>query len=307
MIKRTATLLILIGIIGIINAQENWCPPGAEWHYSYNDFQVEGYIKISYIADSTLDGQQCKVLEKKKYWYNHEFQTYDTAVLGLEFTYEENDVVYYHRFDQFYILYDFNAETGDQWEVAGWETGTACDSTGMIKVDSIGEMFIGTEIYRKIYTSVVNDDHWYFTGGGIIDDIGSLGYMFPEPHYNCVVDIFEGGPLRCYYDDVTGLIQLSAEPCDEITEIAYIGSNKETITLYPNPANTEINIEISKAVSVNKIRLLNNKGQLLKVVEPKENNTKVDIGDLPEGLYFIRVKYSDFRTETKKFVKKGKN
>jgi hypothetical protein len=57
------------------------------------------------------------------------------------------------------------------------------------------------------------------------------------------------------------------------------------ISLYPNPANTQIQIESEIAVN---IEIFNAMGQKVYVTNHKKNNLKLDVANWPVGLYFIK-------------------
>ncbi|UPT65448.1 MAG: T9SS type A sorting domain-containing protein [Sphingobacteriales bacterium JAD_PAG50586_3] len=62
------------------------------------------------------------------------------------------------------------------------------------------------------------------------------------------------------------------------------------ITIYPNPAQNTLNINLGKAPVNATIQLLNPLGQTVKTIS--QNNAQqltVDIADMPAGIYFVRV------------------
>jgi len=128
-------LFVLLMLTTLANKAQVWAPSGATWHYDWIEMAVDGYAAIQYINDSTVGGKVCKVLRIERHTYNWITHTYSNSVLGYEYTYLENNIVYYYRYGQFFKLYDFSANAGNSWEVAGWEQGSPCDSTGSIVVD----------------------------------------------------------------------------------------------------------------------------------------------------------------------------
>jgi len=84
-----------------------------------------------------------------------------------------------------------------------------------------------------------------------------------------------------------------------ISKIEETTSNDE-ISIYPNPANNIINIEISKS---GKIQLINLQEQVLKEVDVLDKKTtNIDITDLSCGIYLIKVKTYE-GTFVKRFIK----
>lgn len=88
-----------------------------------------------------------------------------------------------------------------------------------------------------------------------------------------------------------------------ITE--YISDNK--ITIYPNPANDEINIEIhsykEKTIQNADIEIFNIHGQLLKTFKWNGPKTTIDLSILSNGIYTMKIK-TDNGIMVKKIIKK---
>lgn len=242
--KNFLTLLFAVLVQFCFGQNQNeWAPEGATWHYSYNNFSITGYIEIKYIGDSLIDGKVCKVLEKKLYSYDYATTISDTINLGLEFTYSDSNKVYYYRFDQFFVLYNFNAQPGDWWEIAGWSIPGSCDSIGKIEVDSIGTIVINSDTLKYLKISRKDSSDWQL-GSIIVEKIGCIDhYMFPEP-FMCALDMNEGGgPFRCYFDNTFGLYQSGiASACDYITSIDYLDYPNNNLIIYPNPVKNILNI-----------------------------------------------------------------
>ena len=81
-----------------------------------------------------------------------------------------------------------------------------------------------------------------------------------------------------------------------------VGTNKvtmESLSVYPNPTSGMLNIE-SKTKVANSIILFNLMGQ--KVMEVNENQNIIDVSNLPQGMYFIQVNYTN-STGTSRFIK----
>ena len=75
-------------------------------------------------------------------------------------------------------------------------------------------------------------------------------------------------------------------------------SSIKTISIFPNPANTEINIDLPSNGSA-QIEISNAMGQ---VIIKDQNKNKIDISNLTNGLYFISVKQGQ-QSYTQKLIK----
>lgn len=81
--------------------------------------------------------------------------------------------------------------------------------------------------------------------------------------------------------------------CDigEIISSVFTNNYQLEIKLYPNPASDEINIEIPELNSSNAIlSILNNTGQTVFYKEDVESRMKLQLSDLPSGLYFLIIR-----------------
>lgn len=288
--KKILLSALLLGMTLTASTQV-WAPAGATWHYDYAQMWVSGYVKIQYVSDTTIAGKSCQVLKKELHTYDWLNNTFSNSVMGYDYTYLEDNIVYCYRFGQFYTLYDFNAVTGNSWQVPGWDGswGSPCDTTGTVVVDSTGTTTINGFPLKYMYTSPQEGSGWSFYDR-IVERIGHLGYMFPEPI--CIVDVSEGGPLRCYYDDAFGLYTRPGfeEACDFIVGIDDIRSAERAFTVYPLPAGSAITVDITAPVKGDVFAEISDiTGKYIIRITSSTPKFDVDINGLKEGLYFIRL------------------
>jgi hypothetical protein len=78
---------------------------------------------------------------------------------------------------------------------------------------------------------------------------------------------------------------------------------KPAVNVYPNPASSYINVQVANAKANGMISIYSATGALVKVVEMDENESEVDISELPSGLYLITVETKK-EAITKQFIKK---
>lgn len=286
---RTLYLVLVFLLQGLITNAQEWAPSGATWYYDWVGMAVDGYAQIRYMNDSVVGGKLCKTLQVEQHTFNWITQTFTHAVIGQEYTYLENNIVYYYRYGQFYTLYDFNSTAGSSWTVAGWDQNNPCDSLGSIVVDSTGITIINSLDLKYLNVSPGPNSEWEFMDK-IIERIGSLGYMFPGP--NCAIDIPGPGQLRCYYDDSFGLYQRSGFPpnCDFIIGMNDILKESNWLKIYPVPAPTVITVEINKPIK-GKIMIVisDTEGNIIRNIESAEHKMTINIEDLQSGMYFIKV------------------
>ena len=312
--KKLFFVFIILVVSLLIKAQV-WAPTGATWHYNWVEMAESGYVKIQYASDSIVGGKLCKVLKKERYSYDWINQIYSGGVIGYEYTYFENNTVYYYRYGQFFKLYDFTATSGSSWEVAGWDPPFVCDSTGTIIVDSVGTTIINSFSLNYLNISPGSTSEWSL-GERIIERIGSLGYMFPEPI--CVADVYEGGSLRCYYDDSFGLYQIPgyAHTCDYITRIDKNPHRRSDIKIYPIPASSTITIEINNQGKDNLIiELPHNNGEIelqlfdltgrlqsTTYITLNQEKALINVSTLKPGIYLLKITDGEMMIGVKKVV-----
>ncbi len=78
----------------------------------------------------------------------------------------------------------------------------------------------------------------------------------------------------------------------------------QMVALYPNPTNSYIDLRLNETqLQVKECKLYDIYGKLLKVVPINSDITRVDVSEIANGVYFVRMD-SEKGTITKKFVKK---
>jgi hypothetical protein len=67
--------------------------------------------------------------------------------------------------------------------------------------------------------------------------------------------------------------------------------------IYPNPASDFLNVELNGKVDLLRAELLNTMGQVLRQVKYTSLHgdlIRLDVSDLPAGVYFVRLVGNDF-------------
>ncbi|HNW99633.1 MAG TPA: T9SS type A sorting domain-containing protein [Bacteroidales bacterium] len=289
-----------------MNAQE-WAPVGAKWYYDFNITPSIGYVKIEYIKDTIINSNTCKVLKKIRFSYDYP-GVYNTVSLGNEYIFQNGSKVYNYKYGQFYLLYDFFANTNDIWTIAATnrDSQSGCDTIGKVKVDSTNIIIIKNDTFKIIYTSSYQNSDWVYTGP-IVEKLGCIGYMLPEP-YLCYIDHNEGGNLRCYSDSFYAYQKDSLLPCDFINSIDETIIDDHFLKIYPNPTNNILNISttLQDGNTIELIEIYNCFGQLIKKTDInnsyKKFNHIINIQSLSSGIYLMRIK-TNYNYFEKKIIK----
>lgn len=291
--KKILFLLVLI-IISLQSFTQDFAPVGAIWHYTQStiDPDLTSFKTFESISTSIINGVQCsKMIEVERYL--------DTISFNYHYMYSKNDSIFFFADNDFHLLYDFGANSGDTIILNYFETGNGTplqmiiDSTGIIMVS-------GQE--RKIQYITSGDGFVIEFGGQVIEGIGNTYFMFPT------YDGTMNGPLRCYQDNnidiflnpFHGDYGWNQQDCEEIiTSVEEMEFGKEVV-VYPNP--TKSNFSVINLHHTANYKILNINGKLLKQGIIAASNT-INVEELPQGIYFIELRNENFRI-VKKIIKK---
>jgi len=288
--KRLILILSLVVVFsGSQSKAQNWAPDGAEWYYDYVNFWYEGYIHIKVLGDTMIHDTTCRILEKRGVIRNLEFDTTYYRYIGKEFMFSNADKVYLFANNKFYPLYDFTSMPGDTLvipqndDLLEW-----CDTEGKIIVTDTGSELVNGQYLRKIVVQPIEGTHWAIYGE-IIEKIGPINsYMLPEPDWACVVDLFEGGPLRCYSDPQFGLYNTGMAPeCDYLVSILELEENR--IKIFPNPCAENLHIHIPEEMDRPKFEVFNSKGQKVLSTVLEMSMNRLNLSSLIPGLYALTL------------------
>ena len=91
-----------------------------------------------------------------------------------------------------------------------------------------------------------------------------------------------------------------------VTRNATIHSKKREVLVYPNPFNSEITIELTNPTNLDaRIQVIDELGRTLRTISLNGGTAvkTVDLGDMPSGIYFIKVDYDGIKMQTFKMTK----
>lgn len=282
------TILLIMFDPGTAKAQ-NWAPDGAEWYYEYVHFWYMGYIQIDVVGDTVIHDTTCRILEKRSVIRNLEFDTTYYRYIGQEYMFSDDDRVYVYANNRFYILYDFTSLPGDTLiipqndDLLEW-----CDTIGRIVVTDTGSIELNGQLLRKLIVQPLEGTHWAIYGE-IIEKIGPVdSYMLPEPDWACVVDLYEGGRLRCYSDPDFGLYStgISTE-CDYLVSVP---EEEETIfTIYPNPCSEVLNVLLPDDKLIYTLSIYSPDGKKVMERSLKTDQNQIEVSHIKPGLYILII------------------
>ena len=250
-------------------------------------------------GDTVVGNQRPKIIVRSNTQYDKDGHT----EVSHEYVYEENSKVYWWNQDleQFTVLYDLGAETGDEWEIkVGYESI-------VMHVDTVEYYEHNGLNYRMLRVSDEND----LFSGDILCGIGHMTSFFPERLMHRDGDYTVDG-LRCYWVGDALVYHNGEEDCDAVySEIHGVGEDgpstpstgsgtEGTLEVYPNPANGILFVETHGRASLSNqtYHITNLLGQTLLQGNITAENQQIDISSLPAGMYFISMD-----GQTVKFVK----
>ncbi|WP_223256109.1 agmatine deiminase family protein [Flavobacterium laiguense] len=159
-----------------------------------------------------------------------------------------------------------------------------------------------TDAGEKVFTKSATTAS-YVTGNITIPTTATTGStrMRVAMKYNGIptaCETFSYGQVEDYTVNITASSTVrmsSSEP---------IATKKETsLTVYPNPASSEIAIEGVSNDST--VEIYNRNGQLVKTVDLKSNGNKISVSDLLSGIYIVKCFDTTYKTvKTTKLIKK---
>lgn len=300
------TVLVLSALVEI-KSQIVFCPPGAEWHYNFQDgpawWNIIHNEKAKYARDSVLGSETVKVI-------NHQHFSHDCSFY-LPFTLikQSGDTVFIRNartFNKWQILYNFAATTGQSWQ----------DSLkglypGQIIVYSTTVTTVGSDVsngftLKKLYVSTS------YTASGenpsspysyaITERYGSDIFLFPFKYSKgCEAGMFNS--FLCYEDNTFGLKQFSSRSCDHTAGLdvsTFEGS--EEIKIYPNPALDIVQIELDNSTNPT-LTLFDVSGREVLIQTLNKTISEIDLHELPPGIYFLQISNDQKIISTQKFIK----
>ena len=122
--------------------------------------------------------------------------------------------------------------------------------------------------------------------GGNQDFEGAYFYLFYDS---------QGSPLSYEIIELTEYVMTITSPNGDTAHyqedsLGFSNSPIHTITMYPNPASSQVIIE-ANTDTIDRIEFYSIKGQVLKVLD--NPSTSIDVSTLPQGNYFLKIYIGD--------------
>ena len=275
------------------NFEEDCDFAGLEWYYEIlNENGSITYQHLEYVADTTINHKDVQIIIRTNTLYDKG----EHSEVTREYVYGEDGIIYWWNKDlqDFTVLYDYNAEAGDEWEI---KVGTQRIT---MHVDAVEQYEYENQQFRLLQVCDADD----IFSGTIVCGIGHLTSFFPEKLMTRGKNYRVEG-MRCYWRDGELFFKYGEEDCDAVYKDYHSGIEEDgpstpstgsgtagTLTVYPNPANNNLFVETRRATSLpeaNEYHITNLMGQTVLTGSITAEPQQIDVSDLPQGMYFITV------------------
>ncbi|MCB0686328.1 MAG: T9SS type A sorting domain-containing protein [Saprospiraceae bacterium] len=267
-----------------------FAPIGAIWSAAYNSDHMTA------TRDTFILGHNARVLEKfwtcKSFWSpdmpcNEQGLTlWNTAVLREEIIYTQGSQVYHFLEDSFYLLYDFNLTPGSTMVI---HTRDRLHSTLIVPfqiyIDAVDTVNIDNHQLRAYHIREYDTDpSFYRFTGWVTERFGKEFYPFPFNNQD--EDIFGFPFVASCYEDFE-VQNATSDGC----VLSFNETNYVPVGLYPNPANSMVNISIDPSfTNLKKIHIIDLFGKKHLSANINGNSTsQLFIEALPSGYYFVQA------------------
>jgi hypothetical protein len=103
--------------------------------------------------------------------------------------------------------------------------------------------------------------------------------------------------------DCLGLSEVRFNLGDPITSVKPSLEDNLALSIYPNPSAKTINVELKNKETIESLILLNSQGKAIQSRSKSPSITRLNIGTLTPGMYYIKVITKNKKEITKKFIK----
>jgi hypothetical protein len=281
------TILALACILipgGQTNAQ-TWCPPGAEWTFSYFTVDwgtgetAEGFTKNQYIGDTLLDGQLAQIIRGQRIYQVNGAGEWISSGYGHLYTRYSDDVVYQRNAAtlQFDTLLCYGLAPGGHWTLFGSDP-----SWQFTVLDTATEEVDGVPLRRSIIqlaggTGLVFVDT-------LLERIGFTAWHTFGPGVILVDGTFQS--FQCYRDTDLSFPDPGPEDCG-FTAAMEEQATSMGVMVFPNPGSDHLKLDPHGIQG--QFYLFDARGARMHVAAINGVPTQVNTSALPTGPYYYRM------------------
>lgn len=298
-------LLIPLLLISNWCVSQLWAPVGAEWYYdlTFAFHRDIDYAKVYCDSTILLNGENCQRINIDLCVCNNHF-------CKKLYTYKRQDTIFFYNedVDSFEVLYNFNSQPGDFWQIRMKDLDNIIDTVTIV-VDSIGIRNVNNKIFKSLYVSY---NYEFKFGGGttfsyidkseIVESLGDINLVINILRKRSFVcDDSNLHSLRCYKDSLVGLYSTGIrKTCDYTYKWTGVEQNSSDSSafVYPNPVSNILKFQ-SEYLSTYNYEVFDIKGSIIK----KGFSNEIDFTNFDQGIYILKLIGADKQVTIKKIIK----
>lgn len=255
---------------------QSWAPVGATWTYEVryawsNDI---GYNRWTAVGDTVIAGKSCRIIECTGPFVSGDFSSRFISCA-------DSSKVYLLLADSLTLLYDFEADAGESWDIAN----DSCHIT--VNIDSVTTVTLNGYPLSKQKISTTD----YSFDGDVIAFIGNTSQPLPGFDFSCnqvIHDDIHYAGLRCYQDSIIGLVDFQISPsCDYIFS-SIVEPGNDGVSLYPNPASDYLTFENTGNPVFQRYVMYSGQGRALASGVLTEGVNTIMLTDFHSGYYILK-------------------
>ena len=334
--KKTIFLICLISCFAWpANAQIDFAPIGAEWHYNYKYRDVRdaglyvyghSYNHIISEKDTVIDGNNCRITTK--------YRSSSTIATEQYIIKQDQGKVYYYHQNLFNLLFDLNAKVNDTVEFTFMYKYCTTDFPFEEKDTIFSARYRVEHIevnkfnLKEFTTRVLDEDivdfhersilvppkeyqtYYYSEKIGVHREFMPIFDNYPQRSEDIYVSagnpiLSDSSWLRCYSDaEISYILDWWSDydfPCDYITPGTGIKTiQNKHLKIYPNPVIDNLFISTEGMEDIEIIDIL---GNIIYCSKLSKGLNKIATTNFPKGILLVRIKERDYSGQTFKIVK----
>jgi hypothetical protein len=300
---RTKITLLLFAAFTLHLNSQNWCPPGATWHFGathlgpWSIFYEDLVYELKYTGNVQIDSTSCQRIEARYKW-RYGASTYTEGTYGVFDTYVSNNVLYvYKGAGLFDTVVNFNASVGDSW------LNRYCSKVYALTVIDTGRAAIANLSLKTI--TVKSQDSTVYKFAERIMHLGGNPFFYYCLPDSPVEDYYSMHPgFRCYQDNQ---LFYGHKPASNCFDLAITGLDEQILSsfsIYPNPVGDKLVVEIESPSEGIVFELSDMSGRILLCQSLSNSGSpNLDVSKLVAGVYLLTIKNKGRRLITKKVIK----
>lgn len=291
-------LFFFLSISFTVSAQNmEFAPVGAYWKYNYSTFCGDQQRLVTVVGDTVVNGKTFKKLAIDEFIKTQCPPPGTSHAYSKDFLSIRNDSVFMGLNQAF--LFSFKAQIGDTVKFNDFLNNArygVVDSLGTINLGGVNRRIMYFTKYCKNLTNGQITKHR--TISKLVENFGLLteGLIWQAP--DCGAVDVSAYLFSCYGSGVFRYPTNAICPPTVATNEPIFGNH---ISISPNPANTDLSINYPSELQLNSLELINYLGQKTSV-STSENNQKIDVSTVPNGVYFLNLWFDNQRVVKKIMV-----